>query len=1248
MHPQSAMKQFTRFFTALFLCQTLALPAQATLDAGVYKPNSSVALAERAQTAINSGVISKSDGFAEQRLGGNQIQLTASQTLDNHGGVIQGTGQNSAISLNARDIVLRTSTMGTTSAIEGPNGTSTGTRVSAERIATLSADSITLAARNNITLSGARVQATKDLSLSAGADITVQAVQTGYTLNVPVGGNADGRSGYYRLDAATQQLSSLKAGNNLTVSAGGNASFKGTNAEAGQDLSINARNITIEAAKERLAIDQQGILQNGYIRAASTDETLVGANFTAGNNLTLTASGDKAQDQGNITLTAAQLNAQGGQTRLLAGNNVLIQNATTQHSSELQNVDNSSSLFSGSTSRLDSNSQSSAVQGSSVQGNTVLISAGNDIQVKGSSVVSDADTTLLAKRDITIEAASSSQSGSHYEQKTESGFLSGGGFGITFGNRDQSLDGKNTATQAVASTVGSIGGNVTVVAGNNYTQTGSEVMTPAGDITILAKTVNIQEARETGNSQSEQKFSQSGLTLALTSPVITAVQSVQGMVQATSQTKDNRMQALGAASAALSAKSAIDGIASASAAMDAGQSPAQASGINVSLSIGASSSQSNSVQTSNIAAASTVQAGGNVNISATGAGKDSALTIQGSSVKAGNDVTLKADGDINLLAAKNTQEQHSTDKSSSASVGIGFALGGSQNGFTLNIGASGSRGKADGNDLGYSNTLVQAGKQLTLQSGGDTTLKGAVASGKQVVADVAGNLNIESLSDTSTYVSKQQSLGGSLSLCIPPFCYGASSGSVSASKSNVDGNFASVTEQSGLKAGDGGFQVNVKGNTDLKGGAITSSDKAVTDNKNTFTTASLTQSDIQNQADASASSSGINLSSDMSSQGNYGLAKAALGNALNNAGESGSSSGQTRSAVSAGSVTITDDAKQQQLTGKTGQETVASLNRDTTHAQTAAQKQDVQAMLQTVEAERAIKQAVVAEAVKFSDEAYRKIFVEKHPMYEVVKDKDGNTQFDEKTGRPILRELSEQEKTNLQVGSDGKIHISTNGIFNGKDAAGTYANQHSNTSGPQYVIYFPEANNVVSELMVAGYQKFLENDFMGLSNSTVQVKNSMNQYGQTGLQLDGHSRGAMTIGNGLESKAQDPAASGSLSATTIHFFGPAYNAQQADDLLSTLQDRPNLPEVQQPGAILQFQNHAADPVGGLIGRNPSTGGTIPESSSTAIEAIRAGTGRTTTVHNCYGLGPTQCQQFWQDSPKQQPLLIPVQRGSIQK
>lgn len=183
---------------------------------------------------------------------------------------------------------------------------------------------------------------------------------------------------------------------------------------------------------------------------------------------------------------------------------------------------------------------------------------------------------------------------------------------------------------------------------------------------------------------------------------------------------------------------------------------------------------------------------------------------------------------------------------------------------------------------------------------------------------------------------------------------------------------------------------------------------------------------------------------------------------------------------------------------------------------------------------------------------------------------------------------------------------------------------------------------------MAGYQKFLENDFWGLSNSTSQVKDAMSQYGQSGLHLDGHSRGAMTVGNALESQQSQPNAPGALSGTTVYFFGPAYNAQRADANLSTLQNRSSVIDPAQRDAMgLQFQNHMADPVGALSGRNPGTGGTIPEDSSAPREAIRAATGRPVTVHNCYGKSQDAgCGKFWGDTGGA-PLYVPVPAQGVQ-
>ncbi|EHP37809.1 hypothetical protein OR16_40784 [Cupriavidus basilensis OR16] len=512
----------------------------------------------------------------------------------------------------------------------------------------------------------------------------------------------------------------------------------------------------------------------------------------------------------------------------------------------------------------------------------------------------------------------------------------------------QSVDKRDLSTRAAASTIGSTGGDVTLVAGNHYQQTGSQVLAPKGDIDIHAKKVDIVEARETGRSTEESKFRQSGLTVAVTAPVISAIQTAQQMKSASSQTSDPRMKALAGVATGMAAKNAADAVQA---------DPKAAGGLNIAITVGGSKSDSKSTMASDTAAGSTVAAGGNVRISATGVGQDSDITVRGSNISAGGNAHLKADGDIALLAAQNTVEIDR--KSSSASGGVGVAISVGQGGVALGItaSASGSRGKGEGKDVTWTNTHVNAGERLTLESGGDTTLRGAVAGGKQVVADVGGNLNIESLQDNSTFKSCDQSIGGSITV-------GAGfSGSVNASQQKINSNYASVTEQSGIKAGDGGFDVKVKGNTDLKGAVIASTDKAVQDGLNKLTTGTLTTSDIENRAEYKASS--VSLGGGYS-QGGGGMKEVARygdgpgttpagvgtdqqgkaatggqvpGTTLPSKGNfsatapialaaSGKSSSTTHSGISGGTVTITDAAGQQALTGQTVEERLATLNRD--------------------------------------------------------------------------------------------------------------------------------------------------------------------------------------------------------------------------------------------------------------------------------------------------------------------------------
>ena len=282
---------------------------------------------------------------------------------------------------------------------------------------------------------------------------------------------------------------------------------------------------------------------------------------------------------------------------------------------------------------------------------------------------------------------------------------------------------------------------------------------------------------------------------------------------------------------------------------------------------------------SNFARDGTVAAGGNININttATGAGTPSTssgrsdtgnLLIQGSDIKAGNNVTLTADNQIHLLAARNEATDKTTNSSSSGS--IGFSVGG-QTGVTLS--ASKGKGQSDGQGTSYTNSQITAGNTASLTSGANTTVKGAVLAANHIKADVGkqfgGDLTIESLQATNTYTSSQKTAGGSITIGPGGIPTG---GSISASKSKVDSNFQSVNAQSGLKAGDGGFQVSVANNTDLKGGVIASTQKAVDSKANTFTTGGqLITTDVQNTASFTGKASGFSIEAGAKGVGGVGI-----------------------------------------------------------------------------------------------------------------------------------------------------------------------------------------------------------------------------------------------------------------------------------------------------------------------------------------------------------------------------------------
>jgi filamentous hemagglutinin len=165
----------------------------------------------------------------------------------------------------------------------------------------------------------------------------------------------------------------------------------------------------------------------------------------------------------------------------------------------------------------------------------------------------------------------------------------------------------------------------------------------------------------------------------------------------------------------------------------------------------------------------------------------------------------------------------------------------------------------------------------------DTDLIGAVITASQVTGHVGGNLLVESPQDTAKYDEKSKSAGASVTIG-----YGGG-GSVNYGQTSIHSNYTSVGEQSAIRAGDEGFQLQVDGKTELKGGAITSTQAALDNHKNQFDSkGGISVEDIQNTASYSAKSVSVGV----------GTSGGKIGGMAGIGSESGNASSTTQSGIS--------------------------------------------------------------------------------------------------------------------------------------------------------------------------------------------------------------------------------------------------------------------------------------------------------------------------------------------------------------
>lgn len=839
-------------------------------------------IAGRQLVSINANTIDNLGG----RISGGQVGLKAAVDINNVGGTIDARDK---LVLDAgRDITVRTTTE------SGSAG-----NVNIDRVAGLYVSNpggtLVASAGRDVNLIGAIVANAGSGATAIGAknDINLGTVSTSGTAS------ASGKSISGRVQQSTEVGTRLSGGGSVTLDAGHDVNARAATVAAGGDLSVKAGNdIKIESGRATTDMaysatrTDKGLLKKTehQVQASASSDTAIGSSFTAGKDATFTAGNDftvvggyiAAQDKLSISATRdvniladqntssasisiAQQRSSTGLGKFLAGPGVVASLATGIPDPAAVNL---LTRKQGTDDNAQTNSQ---VVGSTLSAGNIGIRSGRDTTISGSTLVADNDVTVNAARNLTIRSAESSSATDTDSTRHTTG-NAGTFWKPAVGTAQSSGEGKATNTTQVGSRIASLNGNVKLTAGGTYTQTASEVLAldtgvdgKAGNIEINAKTVVINEGYDTTSRKQTTQGSQLTVGGTLSVPIVNAARSAVNTAQASTRTNDARVQALGAATAGYQGYQAYQQAAATY--QNSAQNPL---GYKVGAALTNSHSSSTSTETSSTAVGSTVWAAGNVRITATGGGADSNITATGATLS-GSNVTLEADNAVTLLAAQNTTTQSSSSSGSKQSLGASYSVG-AQNGFTIDVGASQSKGSGNGRDVTQVNTYVDADNTVTIRSGGNTTLSGAVLTADHVKLDVGGDLNITSLQDTSTSTSKQGGSGFDMSLCVI-WCAGTPvMGSVSGSTAKGNGNYASVNESSGIQAGDGGFQVSVKGNTNLTGGVIASTQEAVDANVNRFATGSMTTSDVVNVDSGSAS--GLAITAGYQSGNSFGIGSA--------------------------------------------------------------------------------------------------------------------------------------------------------------------------------------------------------------------------------------------------------------------------------------------------------------------------------------------------------------------------------------